>query len=149
MKRATFLHSFTSDHHHGLVFCSRLKRGIAKNIAPERLKNYINWFWNTELKEHFEMEEKYLIPILGIPQEQIQQTLNEHTELKTLFHQENYTVQTFEKIVQLLESHIRFEENTLFNSVENYAQAHQIEQIQQEYPKKTEIAQWNDPFWQE
>jgi len=67
MKRASYLHGLTTDHHHGLVFCSRLKKGISKSIDIKRLKQYADWFWKVDLIHHFEAEEKYLrsIPLLG------------------------------------------------------------------------------------
>lgn len=148
MKRASYLHGLTSDHHHGLVFCTRLKKGIAQNIQPHRLKEYVEWFWQTDLQHHFETEEKYLLFVADTEPEQTNRLLNEHAQLKALFEQKNPDLSTFQDIANLLESHIRFEEQIFFNTVEAHIHADTAQELEKNYPKKQEIPQWHDPFWQ-
>ncbi len=149
MKRASYLHGLTSDHHHGLVFCSRLKKGVAKNIEINRLKEYSYWFWQTDLLHHFEIEEKYLLFLTDTKPELTHQLLTEHAQLKALFEEKKPDLNTFESIAHLLESHIHFEEQTFFNVVEAYIQADIIQELEKNYPKKTEIPQWHDAFWKD
>jgi hypothetical protein len=148
VKRASYLHGLTSDHHHGLVFCSRLKKGIAHKVEIRRLKQYSDWFWQTDLHHHFETEEKYLLFIADTEPEQVNQLLNEHAQLKTLFEEKNPGFSTFENIAHLLEAHIRFEEQTFFNIVEAHIHTDTAQELEKNYPKKQEIPQWHDPFWQ-
>lgn len=149
MKRASYLHGLTSDHHHGLVFCSRLKKGVAKNIEINRLKEYSYWFWQTDLLHHFETEEKYLLFLADIKPELTQQLLREHAQLRAFFEDENPDLNTFENIANLLEKHIHFEEQIFFNIVEAYIQADIIQELEKNHPKKTEIPQWHDTFWKD
>ena len=65
LKRAPELQPLSHDHHHGLQLCWKIRTGFSKQIEPDRIKKYSDWFYKTHLKPHFELEEKYVFPILG------------------------------------------------------------------------------------
>ena len=75
MKRNENLLIFSHEHHHGLIFCSRLQK--AKQASNSVLKTYIIDFWDNYLDEHFINEEKLFLPLLENDELTIQ-FLHEH-----------------------------------------------------------------------
>lgn len=78
IKRNEALKPLSRDHHHGLLLCWKIRRGIKRNIAPERIKKYLDWFWKNYLKPYFETEVQYVFPVLGSENELVKQALAEH-----------------------------------------------------------------------
>ena len=58
IKRHISLQPLSRQHHDGLLLRWKLKKGLQKEIKLERLKAYVDWFWSSHLKSHFEFEEK-------------------------------------------------------------------------------------------
>ncbi|MCC6864831.1 MAG: hemerythrin domain-containing protein [Ignavibacteria bacterium] len=146
LKRHASLQSLSHDHHHGLVFCRNLKEGIKRNISPDRIDKYANWFWDTHLEPHFETEEIYLFPILGNDDELVKQAVKEHRDLKNLIKANPDNQNRFSMIKELLEKHIRFEERILFNKIEQIATIEQLQIVEKHHQDLT-VDTWNDMFW--
>src|SRR5665647_778672 len=85
IKRSAYIQPYSRDHHHGLLLCWKIKEGFRKQVSTVRMKAYSDWFYLTHLLPHFEAEEKYVFPILGMKNERIQKALKEHIRLKRLF----------------------------------------------------------------
>lgn len=85
LKRIAALQSFSREHHHTLLLCWKIKTGIKKGIAADRIKTYTDWFYRNHLIKHFINEEKYLYPVLGSEHKLIQQAIGEHELLTRLF----------------------------------------------------------------
>ena len=134
--------------HHGLLLCWKIIQGIKRNIATERIKRYVDWFWNNHLRQHFEIEEKLLFPILGNQNELVKQTLAEHRRLKRLFENGNDIHKSINLIEEELEKHIRFEERVLFNEIQKAATKEQLEQIQLLHSDSKFVDNLTDPFWE-
>lgn len=148
IKREDALKALSRDHHHGLLLCWKIRQGIKRNIATERIKRYVDWFWNNHLIQHFEIEEKLLFPILGNQNELVKQTLTEHRRLKRLFENGNDIHKSISLIEEELEKHIRFEERVLFNEIQKVATKEQLEQIQLFYSDSKFVDNLTDPFWE-
>ena len=130
MKRHPALHSLSHDHHQGLILAQQLKKHAPQykgmSSTPDGKKEYTISFYNTELKEHFENEEKILFPaVLGKDKNidrMILEIINEHRkmELYILDLQNPGEIEdTLDKLGMLLEQHIRKEERELFPAIEN------------------------------
>src|SRR5690606_31894126 len=100
------------------------------------------------LKPHFEIEEQYVFPILGIENELVKQALAEHRRLKRLFENENDLSKTNSLIEEELEKHIRFEERVLFNAIQSVASSEQLIQIEIDCADKCFYENLSDPFWE-
>ena len=148
IKREDALKALSRDHHHGLLLCWNIRPGIQRNIATERIKRYVDWFWNNHLRQHFEIEEKLLFPILGNQNELVKQTLAEHRRLKRLFENGNDIHKSINLIEEELEKHIRFEERVLFNEIQKAATKEQLEQIQLFHSDSKFVDNLTDPFWE-
>lgn len=148
IKRNDALKSLSRDHHHGLLLCWKIRKGIKRNIAAERIKRYVDWFWNNHLIQHFEIEEKLLFPILGNQNELVKQTLAEHRRLKRLFENGNDIHKSINSIEEELEKHIRFEERVLFNEIQKIATKEQLQQIALYHSDSKFVDNLSDPFWE-
>lgn len=131
MPRHESLIPLSHDHHHGLVVALRLKKGGPAspndswlagddNQAPQLLE-----FADTELLNHFKLEEELVFPILlnlGIDEISAlaRELLDEHMAMRTSLDAIRLSsdLQMLKHFGELLEAHIRKEERVLFPLIE-------------------------------
>jgi len=147
IKRHEAIQPLSREHHQGLLLCWKIRKGFEKEVAPKRMKNYTDWFWENQLQEHFKIEEKYVFPILGTKNLLVQQALEEHEHLAALFRQDTEIPFALEMIKNDLEGHIRFEERLLFNKIQEEASVEELQHIQQHHEKEISCGVWEDEFW--
>ena len=147
IKRSEFLKSVSREHHHGLLLCWKIRTGFQNKVEPERMKKYADWFYGNHLLPHFEVEEKYILPILGDENELVKRTLKEHLGLKRLFEFSEEKLKTLSLIEKELDSHIRFEERLLFNEIQLVATDEQLQQIKLNHSDDRFVDDLTDPFW--
>tara|TARA_R110000868_G_scaffold3024_12_gene20371 strand:- start:2675 stop:3136 length:462 start_codon:yes stop_codon:yes gene_type:complete len=146
-KRHKALQPLSRDHHQGLLLSWKIRTGFSKNVSPERIKNYANWFFETHLIPHFEMEEMHIFNILGNDNQLIKKALADHRRLIRLFKKEQDLGLVLSKIEEELDKHIRFEERILFPEIQKVATDNQllhIEKIHYQEPFKDKL---DDEFW--
>ena len=147
IKRNENLKAISREHHHGLLLSWKIRNGIKKEIAPERIKAYIYWFYVEHLLPHFELEEKYVFPILGNENELVKKALTEHRRLVRLFESETTNMKNLIQIEEELESHIRFEERILFNEIQTVATQEQLDLIKEIHTEEKFVDNLSDAFW--
>ena len=147
IKRNENLKAISREHHHGLLLSWKIRNGVKKEIAPERIKTYIDWFYVEHLLPHFELEEKYVFPILGNENELVKKALTEHRRLVRLFESETTNMKNLIQIEEELESHIRFEERILFNEIQAVATEEQLELIKKVHTEDKFVDNITDAFW--
>lgn len=146
-KRHKALQPLSREHHHGLLLSWKIRNGFNKKVAPERIKSYADWFFETHLIPHFEMEETHLFSILETNHKFVKRALSDHRRLKRLFNNEDDITKSLSKIEEELEQHIRFEERILFPEIQKTAtetQLAHIEKIHQQAPFEDNL---DDEFW--
>lgn len=148
LKRSESLKPLSREHHHGLLFCWKAKTGIKKNVDVARIKKYADWFFQNYLVPHFEVEEKYVFPILGNENELIKRAVSEHENLKQLFESNTEILKNMGLIIEELESHIRFEERILFGEIQKIASEEQLQSIEFNHSDEEFVDNLNDPFWE-
>jgi iron-sulfur cluster repair protein YtfE (RIC family) len=146
IKRHESLKPLSRDHHQGLLLCWKIRQGFKKNINPERIKRYADWFWENHLVPHFEAEEKHVFPVLEKDNPLIIQALAEHQRLKSLFDQKSEITVSLGLIEKELDNHIRFEERVLFNEIERAATPEQLAEIESHHGSES-CDDWEDEFW--
>jgi iron-sulfur cluster repair protein YtfE (RIC family) len=146
LKRVKALEELSRDHHHGLLLSWKIRKGLKQKIALERIKKYTDWFWKNNLEAHFEFEEKFIFPILETDHKLIKKALREHSRLKRLFTASDKLEQNLSLIEEELVAHIRFEERTLFQEIQQLASETQLKMIEAEHSKKI-VEEWEDQFW--
>jgi hypothetical protein len=147
-KRNKALQPLSREHHHGLLICWKIREGFKRNIEVNRIKLYIDWFYKEHLLPHFEVEEKYVFTILDSENELIKRAIAEHRRLKRLFESSVEIQKNLSLIEEELESHIRFEERVLFNEIQKYATAKQLQLIQLYHFDEKFVDNQTDLFWE-
>jgi iron-sulfur cluster repair protein YtfE (RIC family) len=147
LKRHVHLQPLSRDHHQGLLLCFKIREGFKRDVVPERIKRYTDWFWEHHLAEHFRVEEKYVFPILGTEHELIRQAMDEHQRLTSLFNRNDALESTLRLIEVELEKHIRFEERVLFNEIQRVATPEQLAVCEQKHNTGATCEPWKDEFW--
>lgn len=111
--------ALSRDHHLGLQFAWKLKRGLKGGVSVRRMLSYINYFWKDHLKTHFKEEET--IVFIELMDELCERAINEHREMEALIQNINLLFQKedIERLAKLSHDHIRFEERELFPHLEN------------------------------
>ncbi|MEO8933940.1 MAG: hemerythrin domain-containing protein [Xanthomarina sp.] len=146
-KRHKALQPLSREHHHGLLLSWKIRSGFNKNIDPIRIKTYADWFFETHLIPHFEMEEAHIFSILEDDNELIKRALAEHRRLKRLFSEVEVAPKTLSKIEEELEQHIRFEERVLFPEIQKAATEEQLKYIEKIHQTEPFEDNLEDEFW--
>jgi hemerythrin-like domain-containing protein len=152
LKRHPFIVEFSKDHHYSLLLIWKLKQGIKKNIALERMKAYIDFYAENDIKPHFLEEEQILFTLLNSSDPHLIDALEQHVQLletMTIINQGPCTLQTVEHFMTLLESHIRFEERVLFPHIQNTVNLEEFQTGSKELHHQNELdTRWTDNFWE-
>jgi len=122
MLRDKSLVPLSVQHHNGLALCVLTRRAMAADPSPEKLVKLARRIaerYEVELANHFEIEEQVLFPLCG-PQPLVADLIAEHRRLEAMVAdlQESPSVERLEEFCALLTSHIRREENQLFEEVQ-------------------------------
>ncbi|MBX2923130.1 MAG: hemerythrin domain-containing protein [Chitinophagaceae bacterium] len=125
-------HPLREDHRSGLLFCWRIKEGIKLNIAPHRIVQYIMYFWDQNLDPHLKEEELLLLGDTSRPV--VKKALEDHSLLYNRIRQiitakDVVTPAELTDLVNLLDTHIQFEEKKLFPLLKNTFTVEQLKQI--------------------
>jgi iron-sulfur cluster repair protein YtfE (RIC family) len=148
IKRSEFLKPLSREHHHGLLFCWKIRAGIKKDVEVSRIKKYADWFYQNYLVPHFEVEEKYVFPILGNDNELIKKAVSEHRKMKQLFESTTEFEKKMGLIEEELKNHIRFEERILFDEIQKIATAEQLQSMEVNHSDEKYVDNLTDPFWE-
>jgi iron-sulfur cluster repair protein YtfE (RIC family) len=148
IKRSEFLKPLSREHHHGLLFCWKIRAGIKKDVEVSRIKKYADWFYQNYLIPHFEVEEKYVFPILGNENELIKKAVSEHRKIERLFESTTEFQKNISLIGEELVDHIRFEERILFGEIQKIATAEQLLSIEFNHSDEKFVDNLTDPFWE-
>jgi hemerythrin-like domain-containing protein len=132
IKRNENIRPLSREHHFGLLFCWKIRKGLSNGTDPQRMTRYLVYFWEEHLKEHFKLEEDLLFKrVQGVL---CTQALNEHLELQKIIGQllngtAYHSSDLLEQLIELLARHIRFEERVLFPFLEQSLDADQLREI--------------------
>jgi iron-sulfur cluster repair protein YtfE (RIC family) len=148
LKRHEALKPLSRQHHFGLLFSWKLRKGFAENISIDRLKAYTNWFFINEIEPHFKLEEDYIFPILDAGHPFIVRVLKEHRRLERLFHDQENIQNSLSLLEEDLEAHIRFEERVLFTEIQKVATKEELEEIKKIHFDSGSKEDYPDPFWE-
>jgi len=121
--------------------------GLRKEVAPSRIRTYLNWFYTRHLVPHFVMEEHYLFPILGSDHAEVQTALEQHGQIHQFFTKPEFTIQDLQELEQLMTLHIRFEERVLFNTIQACADEETLRLLENHLSDEDFTDNETDPFW--
>lgn len=148
IKRHIALQPLSRQHHFGLLFSWKLRKGFSKDISVERLSKFADWFFEHEIKPHFRDEEKYLFPIMDEEDELIQRALKEHRRIRRLFKDKKDPEKSLHRLEEELDAHIRYEERILFNEIQKVATPEQLAKVEEIHEDLEKTPDYDDPFWE-
>lgn len=143
-RRHESLVPLSREHHHGLMLCLRIHRGVEINARNEpwlRTKaEQSAQFFEGDLVAHFKAEEEILFPAMGNldgAQQLVDELVIEHRRLEALAGELRRgggkgLANTLCAFADLLEAHIRKEERLLFPLYETHVDAELATQVEQE-----------------
>jgi hemerythrin-like domain-containing protein len=135
LKRREELRALSEDHHNALVIALRCRRVANGSFDAEPSEYWVSVreFFRLALEPHFEIEESLLLPAL----EQLGESsmcmriLKEHAALRALVGEEVPDLAGFDAFGTLLEEHIRYEERTVFEDVQDRLPQAALDEIAQ------------------
>ena len=130
MKRNVNIIPLSKDHHHGLLFCWKIRQGINLHAAPARVQTYVDYFWKEHLEQHFREEEDILF--LNRENALCERAIREHRQIETLVKKLGSSIPEkagLRHLADLVHDHIRFEERELFPYLESNLSNTELEEI--------------------
>lgn len=150
IKRSPQLAPLSREHHEGLLLVWKIQQGLRLDVDPERIRQYILWFWQNHIKPHFYQEEKILRPYIPADNELLKRMVREHEMIREfiLGLDKEARKEILSSLSTLLNDHIRFEERQLFAYLEQTLSKEQLDIIftqLEEHPVCNDV--WKDEFW--
>lgn len=153
IKRNAAIVEFSRDHHFSLLLVWKIREGIKKAIACDRISHYVLHFYETELSPHFHNEEILLFSKIAIDNNLRNTAEADHAAIGRLVAtlQKNPSDQKLLlQIADVLEKHIRFEERQLFNYLQEAIPENELAAIALKLKNREHEPEsaWSDPFWE-
>lgn len=150
IKRSPQLTPLSKDHHEGLLLVWKIRQGLRNHTPLQEIGDYVNWFWQQHLAEHFREEEEIVASYLPADDPGVRRMNEEHQELEALVHiNESVTDEALlEKFAGLLNDHIRFEEREFFPYIEKTVAVEKLDELFEKLTKENRSkATWKNEFW--
>lgn len=152
IKRHPSMVSFSKDHHFGLLLVWKIREGFKKSVEANRISNYVEYFFEEDLSQHFNDEEKLLFSQLPADDEMRKRAEGEHVAIYSLVKKITINKDDSVLLNQLadeLEKHIRFEERELFNHIQEILEPALHEEIAKRLSANSKAIdeKWDDHFW--
>ena len=151
-KRNEHIKNLSREHHFNLLFCWKIRQGLHKEVAINRICKYVQYFWQN-LQLHFREEEK--IFFAPMKDRMVQRAINEHKHIKKqIINLENNAGNNARKLLvelaDLVYDHVQYEERELFPHLEKTLSKEQMENISNQIQKhnpSTLLDYYEDQFW--
>ena len=147
IKNNSYIARLSQDHHLEARFCDRIEKGIALDIALDRIGNYVNFFWEKHLEKHFIEEEELLFKNIDdvLCTKGKQDHLSIISEIEAIVSGEHIGKHNYLHLVSAINQHIRFEERVLFPHLELLLSEIELQHIQ-ECLSASHVASFEDDF---
>lgn len=131
IKRNENLVRISRDHHATLLFCWKIRTGLKLNIDTERIKTYVQYFWQVHMQPHFVEEETILF--VPVKDAAVQKALDEHADInkqvESIMASSIVQSQQLATLADVVDNHVRYEERELFPHLENILTGEQLKEI--------------------
>jgi len=150
IKRNENIIKLSQDHHASLLFCWKLRQGVKYHAPVERMKQYVQYFWDHHFSTHFKEEEEFLFAPLN--DEKVQKAIDDHQKIKTFIDQIGFPGSEDEadvllELADIVDDHVRYEERILFPYLEKALSEEQLETISTQISKVPLKDDYEDKFW--
>lgn len=151
-KRNEHIKNLSREHHFNLLFCWKIRQGLQKEVAINRICKYVQYFWQN-LQLHFREEEKFFFA--PMKDRMVQRAINEHKHIKKQIinlenNAENNARKLLVELADLVYDHVQYEERELFPHLEKTLSKEQMENISNQIQKhnpSTLLDYYEDQFW--
>lgn len=144
------LEGISKMHYEVLLFGYKIAEGLRNDIAVTRLKAYADWFLEKYIKPHFQMEETYIFPVLGLQNVRVKRALANHRRLLRLFEDTENIYLSINRIEEEIGSLVRFEDKVLLQQIQEKITKEELKKIKEEHEKiRFQGEEWTDKFWEE
>jgi hemerythrin-like domain-containing protein len=153
IKRSIELVPLSKEHHDGLLLCWKIRTGLKKGASEQRIADYVLYFFDYHLKQHFKDEEDYVFSVLPSNDNLKIMALEQHDELYkhiTELKKDNVDSNLLLVIADKLDKHIRYEERELFPYIESMLSKEQLKEVGTNINiihTKDICLDWADQFW--
>ncbi|MEO7264463.1 MAG: hemerythrin domain-containing protein [Ferruginibacter sp.] len=152
IKRSQALIQFSREHHFGLLLVWKIRQGLKNNTESSRISSYAIFFFENELTAHFKEEEKDLFVKLPADDLLRLQAFAEHEKIYSLIdgiQKDKENINLLKEFADTLDSHIRFEERTLFNHLQQHLSEEALKKLEEGHSKREGDVddKWDDHFW--
>ena len=147
IKRFQELQGVSRDHHQALILARKIRQGLDKQVDPQRIHNYLKWFWHAHFAPHFALEEAYIFPILGKDHGLVQTAVQQHRRMQNLCLDPQISIHDLDQLQQIIVAHVRLEERQIFQEIQAVATPQQLELIAQNHHENDFCENTADEFW--
>lgn len=149
-KRQPEFQGIIHDHQEILELSWRIRTGIAKDVAPDRIQRYCRRVFRWQLKPHFLLEEQVLFPIIGLDHPMVRKAMAGHRRLQRLINGRSDPEVALSLIEEELEAQVRLEERELFDEILGHASREQLVEVMRAHaalPDHVAVDRPQDVFW--
>ena len=149
IKRNPHIVKLSQDHHASLLFCFKIRQGLRRGVAVERIRPYVAYFSGHHFREHFQEEENILFAP-ALEDSLVRRAMEEHKIVLGLVDEilkTGGTTDQYSRLAQLVDDHVRFEERVLFPHLEQVYTQSQLEDIGKQLPDEALGDDYADEFW--
>lgn len=151
IKRSKHILQLSKDHHFTLLFSWKIRQGLKYGADAERIKKYVQYFWQRDMQEHFREEEEILFA--PVKDAKVKKAMQEHQQIKEQIS--SLQISTGEQaskqlaiLADLVNAHVRYEERELFPHLENALTEAQLETIGTQLKEAPALQdEYADEFW--
>ena len=150
LKRNENLKVLSREHHYGLLFCWKIRQGLKKSIPIERMRPFVEYFWDNHLADHFKKEEQQVFnhgenKLYAKAEDDHQLIKN---SIKDIIANSVVAEADLASLADIVEQHIRFEERSLFPSIQENLSEHELAEIGANLGVEDDLgADYADEFW--
>ena len=134
-----------------MLFCWKVRQGLKKQVAIDRICKYVQYFWLHHLQLHFQKEERILFSLLK--DRQVMKAIREHKTIRQrveelIKYSDRSLRLQLSELADLVYEHVRFEERSLFPHLERQLSQEQMQEISKNVEKhRVLLDQYEDQFW--
>jgi hypothetical protein len=152
VKRHKQLLGLSYQNHDVLLFVWRIRQGMIHGIPPSRIRQYCDWLWNNQLREHYDKEKTAFLTVLDPSDVFLTDVVNGIESIENKFEEvaDNGSYFDISRLAEIVYYHVRFEERYFLPHIEKTLNDRQLEEIGKLF--RNDLAtlcngQFHDPFW--
>ncbi len=153
IKRNENILKLSKEHHFSLLFCWKIRQGLKNETTTDRIIQYVQYFSAHFLMPHFREEEEFLFALLV--DAKVEKATEHHKVINSLIaelsnNNEINSRELLQKLAELVDDHIRYEERVLFPYMEKKLSNKQLETVGKQLMDENTLSdkeEYQDEFW--